>query len=78
MSSLSGDNEVSPSRTRARTRCRQTVENLITSNNKNGYLVAAVSQEDAGNGDNGRTNAASVARSSWNYYSRRIYTERAD
>lgn len=33
-------------RVHAPARCRQTVENLITSNNKNGYLDAALSQEN--------------------------------
>lgn len=49
-------------RVHAPARRRQTVENLITSNNKNGYLDAALSQEDHGNGDNGRANAASKLR----------------
>jgi len=43
-------------RVHAPARCRQTVENLITSNNKNGYLDAALSQEDPDNDDNGCTN----------------------
>jgi len=44
-------------RVHAPAHCRQTVENLITSNNKNGYLDAALwSQEDPDNGDNGCTN----------------------
>lgn len=45
-----------PSRTRDRTQSEQTVENLITSNNKNDYLDGTLSQEDLGNGDNGCAN----------------------
>lgn len=43
-------------RVHAPARCRQTVENLITSNNKNGHLDAALSQEVHDNGDNSCTN----------------------
>lgn len=56
---------------------RQTIENLITSNNKNGYLDAALSQESLGNGDNGCTNVRRL-RVRVQIIIRGAYTEGAD
>lgn len=66
-----------PSRTRAApARCRQSVENLITSNNKSGYLDAALSREGQGDGDNGCTNVRRLRTRVW-IIIRGAYTEGA-
>lgn len=60
-------------RVHATARCRQTVENLITSNNKNGYLDAVLSRESYDDGDNGRTNVRRLRTNSDYYYSQRAH-----